>query len=204
MRSPSKITRALWLALVLTTISTGAFAETNEPKHFVSSSFFMLGNFLPNPPSFYQLNYGYRLTTRDTIIAEAITWTYDAPLGIPYGKSYGDSRYKFKGHARDIGVGFAYQRYWWRGLYSTVHITPFWQSYFDEQDRYIQSGFQLFLVARAGYHFSFWKKRIFIEPSVAVTSWPINTNLPEDFAKEEAKWPSYMLLEPGLHFGVSF
>ena len=184
--------------------SSTSQAEDKPKKHFVSSSLFMLFNLLPNPPSFYQLNYGHRLTKKDTIIVEAITWTYDAPLGIPYGSAKSDPKYKFNGHARDFGVGLAYQRFWWRGLYSTLHMTPFWQLYYDDKDQYIQSGFQLFMTFRTGYHFSFWDNRIFLEPSVAVTAWPINTNLPEDFAKQEAKWPSYFLFEPGLHIGVNF
>lgn len=120
----------LVLTLLLLSYSSVTYAE-DDKKHFVSSSFFMLFNLLPNPPSFYQLNYGHRITKKDTIIVEAITWTYDAPLGIPYGASYGDARYKFDGYARDIGVGLAYQRFWWRGLYSTLHMTPFWQLYYD-------------------------------------------------------------------------
>lgn len=175
-----------------------------EHKHFIGSSLFMLFNFLPEPPSFYQLNYGHRFTKRDTLIVEAITWTYNAPIGIPYGSAKTDPRNRFNGYARDIGIGLAYQRYWWRGLYSTLHVTPFWQGYYDEQSQYIQSGFQLFMTFRAGYHFEFWKNRIFLEPSVAVTAWPINTNLPDDFAAQEAKWPSYFLFEPGLHIGVNF
>lgn len=175
-----------------------------EHKNFVSTSAFMLFNALPNPPYFAQLNYGRRLTNKDVLIVEAITWRYSAPLGIPYGKDKTDSKNDFDGYARDIGVGLAYQRFWWRGLYSTIHATPFWQAYYDSQDKYIQSGFQLFMTLRAGYHFNFWHNRVFIEPSIAVTAWPINTNLPESFAKEEARWPSYFLAEPGLHVGVNF
>lgn len=183
--------------------SSVSYAE-DEPENFISSSLFMLGNFLPNPPSFYQLNYGRRLTKQDTLIVEAITWTYDAPLGIPYRNRLDDSDYTFDGYARDIGVGLAYQRFWWRGLYSTLHVTPFWQQYYNEQREYIQSGFQLFMTFRTGYHFEFWKNRLFIEPSVAVTAWPVNTNLPESFAKQEDRWPGYFLFEPGLHIGVNF
>ena len=57
---------------------------------------------------------------------------------------------------------------------------------------------------RLGYHVPLFKNRFFIEPSVAVTHWPINTNVPESFAALEHKWPKYFLLEPGLHFGYKF
>lgn len=189
-----------------------ALAEGPEPDPvpptegawFLSSSAFMLGNLLPEPPRFVQLNVGYRFNEKNTLILEAITWTYHAPLGIPYGPDLVDPANRFPGHVRDLGVGLAYQRYWWKGAYTTAHITPFRQTYFDEQGERIQAGFQLFTVLRAGYHFSFWKERLFVEPSVAVTSWPVNTNLPAGFAEQESQWRSFFLGEPGLHFGVNF
>ncbi len=198
----------LALMLSLSPVQAEPPAEASPPERlrstwFVSSSAFMLGNLLPEPPKYVQLNAGYRFTDKDALIVEAITWTYDAPLGIPLGPDWGDPRHDFPGHARDIGVGLAYQRFWWKGVYTTAHVTPFRQSYFDEAGARIQAGFQLWCVLRAGWHFSLWQDRLFIEPSVAVTSWPINTNLPADFAAEEDKWPGYFVGEPGLHVGVN-
>jgi hypothetical protein len=89
-------------------------------------------------------------------------------------------------------------------LYTTLHATPFFQMYFDQEGEHIQSGFQLFMTARLGYHFEFWKNRLFIEPSIAATAWPINTNLPDTFAAQEERWRPFFLGEPGLHFGVNF
>lgn len=189
------------LFLVLTSASP-AIAQDRE--QFVSTSLFMLANFLPEPPSFFQLNYGRWLSDQDVLLIEAITWTYDAPLGIQYWDGLGDPDHDFPGHVRDVGVGLAYQRFWWKGFFSTLHATPFWQSYYDEDGEYIQSGFQLFVVARAGYRFEFWRDMLFVEPSVAITSWPINTNLPEGFAAQEQKWPKFFLFEPGLNIGLSF
>jgi hypothetical protein len=37
-----------------------------------------------------------------------------------------------------------------------------------------------------------------------MTFWPINSNLPESFQREENKWKKYFLGEPGLHFGFRF
>lgn len=165
----------------------------------------MLANLLPDPPGFFQLNYGFRPTDNDTIIVEAITWTYDAPLGIPlFSGEYGDPANDFPGDVRAMGVGLAYQRYFWRGLFATVNATPMFQIYRDENGDRIQSGFQLFLSGRVGYHFSFWSDRIFIEPSIAMTAWPINTNLPASFEAEESRWPSFFVLEPGLNIGANF
>ena len=49
-------------------------------RRFVGSSAFVLANAFPDPPSFYQLNLGYRLTRKDAISLEAITWMYREPL----------------------------------------------------------------------------------------------------------------------------
>lgn len=186
--------------LVIFMLSTTAHAR-EAGEQFLSSSLFMVANLFPNPPRFFQLNYGRRLTDNDTLLIEAITWTYDAPLGIPWGPDFEDPQHDFPGYVRDIGVGVAYQRFWWRGLFSTVHATPFYQTYHDPDRDRIQAGFQLFVVGRLGYHFSLRGGRAFIEPSVACTSWPINTNLPDGFAALEDRWPSYFLAEPGLNIG---
>ena len=173
-------------------------------RHFIGSSLFVLANFFPDPPSFYQLNYGYRFTPQHAIIIEAITWTYNAPLGIPYGPSYESTDEFYPGLVRGYGLGLAYQRYLCKNFYSTVHATPLHQNYMDAENKKIQSGFQLFLTLRFGYHLKLFKNRFFFEPSVAFTYWPINTNLPESFSKVENKWPNYFLFEPGLHFGIKF
>ncbi len=178
--------------------------ETQNKKHFIGSSLFMLANFTAESPSFYQLNYGYRLTSKDIIIIEAITWEYRAPIGIPYGPSFGSRDERFPGYVKDIGIGLAYQRFLYKGLYSTFHATPFLQQYYTEKNKKIQSGFQLFLTVRFGYRFNFFNNHLFIEPSIAFTHWPVNTNLPASFKKIEDRWPNYFLFEPGIHFGFSF
>lgn len=74
----------------------------------------------------------------------------------------------------------------------------------DEMSNKIQSGFQLFNTLRAGYQFRFFKNRVFLEPSIACTFWPVNTNLPASFQVQEDKFPGFFLGEPGLHFGINF
>ncbi|MBX2796429.1 MAG: hypothetical protein KTR31_02130 [Myxococcales bacterium] len=182
---------------------------TEEParkRFFFATSAFMLANAvpMPDPPGFAQLDFGVRLTDHDTVSVQAITWKYHAPLGIPYGPDYGKPHTFFPGHVRDYGVGLAYQRYLWKGLFAQAHATPFLQQYFDPQGELIQTGFQLFLTGRVGYHIDFWKKRLFVEPSIACTAWPVNTNLPSAFQALEDEYPSVFLLEPGFHVGVSF
>jgi hypothetical protein len=182
-------------------------SEAPEEEHhrfYVGSSLFMIANLFPEPPSFYQLNVGWRPTRRDSLGLEVITWTYHAPLGIQWGPAYGDPAFDYPGHVRDVGVGLTYQRFWWKGLYTQVHATPFVHTYYDEAGERIQTGFFLFTTLRAGYHVGLWRDRVFVEPSVACTWWPVETNTPRGFAAVEARWPDYFLFEPGLHFGVNF
>ncbi|MDZ7719898.1 MAG: hypothetical protein U5K72_13860 [Balneolaceae bacterium] len=177
-----------------------------DGRFFIGSSAFVLVNAIPdqaNPPNFYQLNVGYWLTPKDVISVEAITWKYHAPLGIPFGPNYGSSDESYTGHIREFGLGIAYQRFILKGFYSGTHATPMLQIYVNSENEKIQNGFQLFLTQRFGYHFKI-KNRFFIEPSIAFTHWPINTNVPESFREVENKWPNYFLFEPGLHFGVKF
>ncbi len=207
------------LCAIFAVIAAGAGAQdsafasstekpTEQPafrRHSLGSSLFMLMNLVPldEPPSFYQLNYNYRANAKEVFSVEAITWKYYAPLGIPYG-SWGKSEYNYPGSVRSHGIGLVYKRFLWKGVYGAFHALPLLQTYSDENNDKIQTGFQLFLTLRAGYHFAFFNDRFFIEPSIAMTAWPINTNLPASFAAQERKWPGYFLAEPGMHFGVNF
>lgn len=177
-------------------------SEAPYRRHSIGTSAFMLMNVIPDdePPSFYQLNYAYRITTKDVISVEAITWKYYAPLGQQWWHS-GDN---YPGSVRGVGVGVAYQRFLWRGLYIGVHAVPLLQTFLDPAKKKIKHGFQLFMTARVGYHIQLFNNRVFLEPSIATTSWPINTGLPASFAEEEEKWGKLFFFEPGLHLGVKF
>ena len=178
--------------------------STATYKWYAGSSAFMLGNLSANSPSFYQLNFGYRLTSKDMISLEAITWKYDAPLGIPYGPSHGDESENYPGSVREYGVGVTYQRFLWKRLYGSLLVIPFKRIYLDENDAKIQGGFRLFSTFRIGYHIPLFGSRFFIEPSIASNFWPVSTNVPQAFAVKDAKWNKYFLFEPGLHFGINF
>jgi len=197
---------ALFLANTYHLHAQDAKKDSTFKRCFIGSSAFILSNLFPqvNPPQYYQLNFGYWLTGKDIISIEAKTWTYRYPIGIPYGVSFEAPEEVYPGKVRSIGLGLAYQRFIWKGLYSAVHASAWSQSYFNENKQKIQNGFQLFTALRLGYHIKLFKNRFFIEPSFAATFWPINTNVPEGFAIKEEKWPNYFLVEPGLHFGFKF
>jgi len=175
-------------------------------KHFIGTQGFVLFTpFFDPSPEYYQLSYGYRLTSRDELSIEAVTWAYQGPLGRPYGPDYEQESTSFPGDVKTYGGGLAYKRFLWKGVFAQLHSYAFRQLYRDEDKEVIQKGFQLFNTLRFGYHFKLFKnKRWFISPSVAATFWPVNTNLPESFQVEEDKYPNYFLFEPGLQIGYSF
>jgi len=181
--------------------------KDSKKKYFIGSTLFVLGNFIPddpNSPEFIQLNIGYRLTSKDVLSVEIKTWKYAWPLGIPYGDSFQKEEEKYPGYIREFGIAFVYQRFLWNGAYVAIHAMNAFQNYINDNDKLIQHGFQLFMTYRLGYQFNFFEQRFFIEPSIAITHWPINTNVPKSFAILEKKWSNYFLFEPGFHFGFNF
>jgi hypothetical protein len=202
-RSPGFLAAAILLGVA--PLQAQDINQTPSRRHFLGGSAFVVANFvLSDSPDFYQLNYGYWLTNRDVVSVEAITWKFDAPLGIPYGPSLGSADEAYPGFVREYGLGVAYQRFLWRNAYSGLHALPLLSRYFDENGGKIQNGFRLFLTLRIGYHLRLLQDRFFLEPSIAATHWPISTNVPAAFAEKDRKWPNYFLFEPGLHFGVKF
>ena len=181
--------------------------DTTFQQYFIGSTLFVLGNFIPddpNSPEFVQLNFGYRLTPKDVVSVELKTWKYAWPLGIPYGDSFQADDEEYPGYIREIGMALVYQRFFWKSAYIAVHAMNAYQIYVDESDKKIQNGYQLFMTYRLGYQFTFFKNKFFIEPSIAITHWPINTNVPSSFKSLEKKWDNYFLFEPGFHFGFNF
>ena len=180
-------------------------ASSPERPYYLGTSAFMLMNLVPSdePPIFVQLNGGYELTPNDRLSFEAITWRYYRPIGIPWTASPDPSATAYPGHVREYGVGLAYQRSIWRGIFTSLAAVPFLRQYYDTQGDRIGNGFQLFLTLRVGYHLRLMN-RLFFEPSIAFNYWPISTQVPDGFAEKDARWPSYFLFEPGLHMGVVF
>lgn len=183
-----------------------AKGDTTYKKCFIGSTLFLLGNFSTvNPPGFVQLNIGYRLTGVNVLSIECITWQHAWPLGINpfYNKAYGTPEEKFPGTIREYGIGLAYQRFFWKGLYAAIHATPMYQIYTNEGGKKVGDGFIIFNTYRIGYHIKVWKDRFFIEPSIGIAGRPIYTEMPDGFKQKDDKWPKWTP-EPGLHFGFNF
>lgn len=181
--------------------------DSTYKKFFIGSTLLMLGNFIPNDPhkpDFIQLNVGYRITPKDVVFLEFKRSKFNWPLGIPWGKLFDASRETYPGYVRQNVIGLAYNRFWWKGLYTGVHAMNAFQKYIDEDNKKIANGYTLFMTYRLGYQVKLFKNRFFIEPSIGLTHWPVQTNVPQSFELVESKWPKYFAFEPGLHFGFNF
>ncbi len=204
--------KILFIVLVLLMTSTlelqAQYAKTDSTykRWFVGSTLFLLGNLASvNPPEFAQLNLGYRITGKDVISIELITWKYAWPLGINpiFNELYGTPEEKFPGYIRDYGIGVAYQRFFWRGLYVAVHVMPMWQTFANDNGNKVDNGFMIFNTNRVGYHIKLFKDRFFLQPSLGIAGRPYHTEMPDGFKQKDDKWPKYTF-EFGLHFGYNF
>lgn len=205
--------KILWLALILivaTPLHVGAQdakQDSTFKKWFVGSTLLLAGNFIPddpNPPKFIQVNLGYRITPKDVVSFEFKKSIYSWPLGIPWGKDFDAPGLNYPGHARILAPTMAYQRFWWKGIYTSAHVLNAFEKYLDEDDKKIGNGYTLYMTYRLGYQLKFFKNRFFLEPSIGFTHWPVRTNVPESFKSVENKWPKYFAYEPGFHFGFNF
>jgi len=181
--------------------------DSTFKRCFIGSTVFLLGNLATtNPPDFFQLNLGYRITAKDVITLEPKTWKYAWPNGIHpfFNKSYGKPQEQFPGYVREYGVSLSYQRFLYHGLYTELNVMPTWQSFVNNNGRKIDKGFQIFNTYRIGYHIKLFKDRFFIQPSIAITHRAYHTKLPDGFRQLDDKWSKFIIGEPGFHFGFNF
>ncbi|MGV3765702.1 MAG: hypothetical protein ACO1NW_06215 [Chitinophagaceae bacterium] len=202
--------RIVWIGLVLSLGGSFQANAQNEnqdstfKRWFVGSSLFLLGNFdKVNNPEYLQLNVGYRLTPKDVVSFEFKRSIYAWPLGIPFGPSFDAPGLNYPGHARILAPTLAYQRFWWKGVYTSVYALNAFEKYLNEHKKKIGNGYTLYLNFHLGYQFKFFKNRFFFEPAIGCSYWPVRTNVPESFKLVEKKWPDYFI-QPGLHFGFNF
>ena len=178
--------------------------DSTYKRWFVGSSLLMLGNFSKvGNPEYIQLNVGYRITPKDVVSLEFKRSVYSWPIGIPFGPSFDAPGLNYPGHARILAPTVGYQRFWWKGIYTSFHALNAFEKYMDENGKKIGNGYTLYLNFHLGYQFKFFKNRFFFEPAIGCSYWPIRTNVPESFRLAEKKWPNYFI-QPGLHFGYNF
>lgn len=180
--------------------------DTTYKKCFIGSTLFLLGNLSGvEKPDFFQLNLGYRITGKDAVSIELITWKYAWPLGLnPFlSNQYGKVEEKYPGYIREYGIGFVYQRYFWKGLYGAVHVMPMLQTFVNESGKNVGSGFHIFNTFRIGYHIKLFKDKFFLQPSIGIAGRPYHSDMPDGFKQKDDKWTKYTP-EIGLHFGYNF
>ena len=196
------------LALVLTgSLKVNAqdtIKDSTYKKWYVGSSLFMLGNFdKVNNPEYVQLNVGYRITPKDVVSFEFKRSIYAWPIGIPFGPSFDAPGENYPGHARILAPTVGYQRFWWKGVYTSIHALNAFEKYMDVNKKKLGNGYTLYLNFHLGYQFKFFKNRFFFEPAIGCSYWPVRTNVPESFKALDKIWPNYFI-QPGLHFGYNF
>ncbi len=200
----------LWLAFTVLIASASPIKAQNSvpystsKKWFIGSTLLLLGNFdKTNNPAYIQLNAGYRITPKDVVHVRFKRSVYAWPLGIPFGPSFDAPGLNYPGSARIIAPQVGYQRFWWKGIYTSLYALNAFEKYMDEDKKKIGNGFTLYLDFYLGYQFKFLKNRFFFEPAIGCSYWPLRTNVPASFKSVEKKWPNYFI-QPGLDFGFNF
>lgn len=200
--------RILWIGLILvgSLQANAQYAKQDSTyrRWFVGSTLYLLGNFdKVNNPEYVQLNVGYRITPEDVVSFRFKRSIYAWPIGIPFGPSFDAPGLNYPGHARILAPTLGYQRFWWKGAYTSVQALNAFEKYIDEDKKKIGNGYTLYLDFYLGYQFRFFKNRFFFEPAIGCSYWPVRTNVPESFKLVEESWPNYFI-QPGFDFGFNF
>ncbi|MDO1449913.1 hypothetical protein Q0590_26780 [Rhodocytophaga aerolata] len=195
----------LLMASALQVKAQDAKQDSTYKRWFVGSTLYLLGNLdKTNNPEYVQLNVGYRITPKDVVSFRFKRSIYSWPIGIPFGSSSFDAPGEnYPGHARILAPTVGYQRFWWKGVYTSVQALNAFEKYLDEDNKKIGNGYTLYLDFYLGYQFTFFKNRFFFEPAIGISSWPVRTNVPQSFKAVEQKWPTYFI-QPGFDFGFNF
>jgi hypothetical protein len=182
--------------------------DSTYKRWFVGTSLFvLLGNLdTENPPNFFQLNIGYRITGRDVVTLAPKTWKYAWPNGIhPFlNNAYKKPEEKFPGYVREYGITASYTRFLVKGLYAQLDVMPTWQIFVSGNGNKINDGFQIFNSYRVGYHIKMFKDKFFFQPSICMTHRAYHTELPNGFKQLDDKWSKFIFPEPGLNVGFNF
>ena len=193
------------------TITNQSRVKTKETaplyKFSVSTSFLTFANFEPEEKNLhmYEFHVGYRITPKDKIEIKAASWKLYEPMGIPiWDPLFQEESEWYPGRIKEFGIGIAYQRLLWKGLFAAIEILPLKKTYLEEDSNEIDDGFKLYTSYHIGYHVPLYKDRLYIEPQIHCNYWPIDTEGPQGFEEKEAKWNNYFLFEPNLFIGFNF
>lgn len=189
---------------------TDSSALSNSAKAYKSSiltTWLSFANFGEEKTNTHhiELHYRYQLTQKDVLGVKFATWKLFAPMGIQmWEPQFLNESEFYTGRLREIGIGFTYQRFLWKRLYASAEILPLVKTYLDTNNVKIDNGFKLYTTYHLGYHFSFLKNRLFVEPQIHGNYWPADTKGPKEFEEFDNRWSNYFLFEPNIYIGVSF
>jgi hypothetical protein len=175
-------------------------------KFSVSTTWLTFDNFGPKEINvyMYEFHLGYKITPKDKIEIKVAAWKLFEPMGIPLWDPLLQKESEwYPGRIRESGIGIAYQRFLWKGLFTSIEILPLKKTYLDENNIKKGDGFKLYTTYHLGYHVPLFKNRLFIEPQVHCNYWLIDTKGPQGFEEKESKWHNYFLFEPNLFIGVN-
>ncbi|MFN8320317.1 MAG: hypothetical protein U0V54_12940 [Saprospiraceae bacterium] len=202
--------KLIWVSLILVWVNSLQVTAQDEKtgnsnrKWFIGSTLLLLGNLDDtNNPEYIQVNAGYRITPKDVVQFRFKRSIYAWPLGIPFGPDFDAPGLNYPGHARILAPQLGYQRFWWKGMYTSLYVLNAFEKYVDVNKKKIGNGFTLYTDFYLGYQFTFFNDRFFFEPAIGISFWPIRTGLPDTFRAVEEKWNNYFI-QPGLDFGYKF
>lgn len=202
--------KILWVTLTLLAVvilqlkAQESLPDSTFKRWYVGSTFYLLGNFAKeHNPEYIQVNAGYRITKKDVVHLRFKRSVYDWPLGTPWEQIFDGTEESYPGHARILAPTVGYQRFWWKGVYTSVYALNAFEKYFDQNNKKIGNGYSLYLDFYAGYQFKFFKNRFFFEPAIGFSYWPVRMNFPASFQAVESKYPNYFI-QPGFDFGFNF
>jgi hypothetical protein len=155
-----------------------------------------------------EFHFKYKLNAKSIVGVKFATWRLFQPMGILWWDGLMDkveSQSEFyPGYLRETGLGIAYQRMIWKGLFATVEVLPQLKTYLNEDYKKTGNDFKLYTSYHLGYHIPLIKNRIFFEPQIHCQNWMIDTNTPASFKELDKKWKTYFLFEPSIYLGVKF
>ena len=202
--------KLIWVSLILVWVNSLQVTAQDEKtgnsnrKWFIGSTLLLLGNLDDtNNPEYIQVNAGYRITPKDVVQFRFKRSIYAWPLVIPFGPDFDAPGLNYPGHARILAPQLGYQRFWWKGMYTSLYVLNAFEKYVDVNKKKIGNGFTLYTDFYLGYQFTFFNDRFFFEPAIGISFWPIRTGLPDTFRAVEEKWNNYFI-QPGLDFGYKF
>jgi hypothetical protein len=209
-------TKRISLAILFALSITGMFGQyqtkqssvtLTERKFSVSTTYYSFLNFEEEKTNtyHYEFHVGYKFTLKDRIGIKVATWKMFAPMGMPMQEQLKyDKNNFYPGRLRENGLGVTYQRMLWKGLFATVEVMPQLKTYTDINDKKIGNGFKLYTSYHLGYHISFFRNRVYLEPQIHCQYWPIDTNTPQAFKEIDSEWNNYFLFEPNVYIGFKF